>query len=409
MKGLVGLAPLLVALSIPCAGSDALPRSLPADGFEARKDGGTFELPADKAKEWRTRSLSRARVWEEPELAPSAADLRTNTPGPGAFAATDELPCRFKPDKSSGATPKFECVFEGGEVLKVKYGANPEVQTEVAASRLLLALGFGSDRVYAVRKVRCFGCPEDPHALLRCLSSPFEQVRRECLPRWGKRGPTGEYVLSLDYKEYVDFAGVAIERRMEGKPIQAGELEGWGFDELEKVADASLGATRAERHALELMAVLLNNWDTRPDNQALVCLPGGDDGSGWCTRPFAYMRDVGATFGRVGGEKQERKLDVEGWSEVPIWSDARACTVRIPAPRFHGATFPETTISESGRQLLAGLLSQLSEQQLRDLFEGARFGEFADASPADRDVDNWVRTFQGKVRQIVERGPCPTP
>jgi hypothetical protein len=83
--------------------------------------------------------------------------------------------------------------------------------------------------------------------------------------------------------------------------------------------------------------------------------------------------------------------------------------VRIPAPRFHGATFPETTISESGRQLLAGLLSQLSEQQLRDLFEGARFGEFADASPADRDVDNWVRTFQGKVRQIVERGPCPTP
>jgi hypothetical protein len=24
-------------------------------------------------------------------------------------------------------------------------------------------------------------------------------------------------------------------------------------------------------------------------------------------------------------------------------------------------------------------------------------------------VDNWVRAFQGKVRQIADRAPCPTP
>ena len=51
----------------------------------------------------------------------------------------------------------------------------------------------------------------------------------------------------------------------------------------------------------------------------------------------------------------------------------------IRAPRMHGATFGEATISEGGRRLLAGRLTRLSERQVRDLFEGARFADFADA------------------------------
>ena len=82
------------------------------------------------------------------------------------FGQAEELICKFRPGRTSGSTPKFECVFEGGEVLKVKYGRNPEIHTEVAATRLLRALGAGADRMYLV----------EPAALLRLP----RRTRRRC-------------------------------------------------------------------------------------------------------------------------------------------------------------------------------------------------------------------------------------
>lgn len=386
-----------------------LPTVLPAKGFEAIKSAR--ELPKmwrERAGELRQEALARARLWRTPPPI-AQIDLLRNPKGPGSFAVEDPLICKFHLDESSGMTPKFKCVFAGGEVLKVKYGRNPEIHTEVAASRLLEALGAGSDRVYLVDTLRCFGCPEDPDALIRCLSSPFEDFRRRCAADFGQTTPEGDVHITIDYSRFVDFAPVAIERRMEGETIEEREDEGWGWNELEASASRS-GSSREERDALRLLTVVLNNWDNRRDNQRLVCLPGGIEGDGRCTRPFAYMHDVGGTFGRVGGRtKAERKLDLEGWSEVPVWKDEKACVVEIDSPPFHGATFGEATISESGRLFLLRRLRRLPERGIRDLFEGARFADYAAASAASRDVGNWVRAFQGKVRQIADRAPCPTP
>jgi len=410
---LVGLSCVGVGtLTVLAAASAAveLSQTLPARGFEARKGAeDKLEMPKDQAKEWRINALHRAKVWADPVVPVGEADLRNNPQGPGSFPTEAEVICKFLPGKTSGRTPKFECVFEGGDVLKVKYGRNPEIQTEVAATRLLSALGFGADTVYALRRVRCFGCPEDPYVMLQCLSSAFEEVRRDCELLYGKAGPTGAFEVKVDTSKYVDFEGVAIERRKHGRVIEAEDGQGWSFDELDEAGETPLGATRAERDALRLVAVFLNNWDTRRDNQRLICLRGRGtrDPNEWCQASFAYMHDVGATFGRVGGEKEERKLDLEGWASVPIWKDQVACRVHIEKPRFHGATFGEATISESGRALLAGLLTQLQERQIRDLFEGARFPDVDGASASDKDVGRWVGAFQAKVRQIAESGPCP--
>lgn len=408
---LVGaLAAFVLLLIAPSPNASQLPIALPPQGFEPLPANHELKLPAEEADELRDDALARAKLWRDPLVPIAEMDLRSNPPGPGSFATSDEVVCKFIPDKSTGRTPKFECVLEGGEVLKVKYGRNPEVHTEVAASRLLEALGAGADRMYLVKTVRCFGCPEDPHALLRCISSPVEEVRRKCQPLYGKTSPTGEFTVTLDHGKYVDFPTAAIERRMEGKAIRAKPDQGWGWDELDEAQQSRRGATRAERDALRLLAVLLNNWDNRSDNQRLQCLPGGYvSGGAKCSLPFAYMHDVGGTFGRVGGEsKDERKLDVEGWSAVPVWKDPKTCVVGIDSPPLGGATFGEATISEPGRQFLAERLGQLSEIQIRDLFEGSRFADYQEASPASKELSNWVKAFQAKVRQVVERAPCPT-
>ena len=109
-------------------------------------------------------------VWQEPQGPEELARLREQPDD--FFGQADDLICKFRPAETSGATPKFECVFDGGEVLKVKYGHSPEIHTEVAATRLMRALGAGADRMYFVGRLRCFGCPHDPYVMLSCISSP---------------------------------------------------------------------------------------------------------------------------------------------------------------------------------------------------------------------------------------------
>jgi hypothetical protein len=67
--------------------------------------------------------------------------------------------CDYVERRRRGRLPKFTCEVAPGDNVKVKFGSgNGEVYAEVAATRLLWALGFGADRMYPVR-VLCRGCP----------------------------------------------------------------------------------------------------------------------------------------------------------------------------------------------------------------------------------------------------------
>ena len=77
---------------------------------------------------------------------------------------------------------------------------------------------------------------------------------------------------------------------------------------------------------------------------------------------------------------------------------------------YHGATFQPVKVSEAGRRHLGDLLSQLSDGQLRDLFDSARFdhveGMLGNRSAAP--VDAWVRACKNKVAQITGGPACPS-
>lgn len=323
-------------------------------------------------------ALARARVWRPPATPIAEADLLND--GPGPFTATDRIECRYLLKLTSGRTPKFHCVLADGRVIKVKYGLlNAEPRTERAATRLLSALGFGADHMYLVARVRCRGCPAYPH------------------PHWGLLNS----ILARPSR-HADFTDVAVEDPLPGRSIEAGEIEGWSFHELDKVDASRGGASRAELDALRLMAVFLADWDNKAVNQRLVCLPGGDLPGGGCDAPFAYLQDVGATFGPRG-------LNLEAWRATPIWDDPSTCRVSMRSLPYQGATFPDTVIGEGGRRFLADLLKQLRPHQVRDLLTGAGFTEFARASEAGRDAANWVAAFEDKVRQLADRPACPEP
>ena len=375
---LAGVVVLLVCLAAACGGDSAAERAAEAAGKPG--DPGLLKLRED--------ALAAARVWTAPEIPISEANLRDNPPGPGAFASDAEIACRFKIQEVNGLTPKFYCELADGDVVKIKYGAgNAELPAEVAATRLLGALGFAADRMYVVKRVNCAGCPTYPYYALRCLQDVG--VRSACLPG------------GVDYDRVVSFDAAVVERRLEGRKIEATPKHvGWPWFELEKIDPARGGSPLAEVDALRLMAVLLSHWDNKAENQRLLCPAGHDLGDGGCARPVAMLQDVGATFGPA-------KAELHNWRTTPIWADPKACTVSMKNLPWNGATFPDRQISEGGRLFLLNLLEQLNDQQIRDLFVGSRITAFDQLSAEGRHPDAWLRVFNDKVKQIRDGGPCP--
>jgi hypothetical protein len=328
----------------------------------------------------RVDALARAAVWSAP--APIAkAQLGPDPKQP------KEISCKFEITQLGGTAPKFDCRTENGERLRVKYGRSPEVPSEVASARLLHTLGFGADNVILVEKVRCYGCPAEPFTTMKTL---------------GFAGAEKLYAKVMDAKDYKDFEWAAVERKHYGRAIETEEVEGWAFFELELIDPKKGGAPRAHVDALRLLSVMLSHWDNKSENQRLVCLSEKDwPEGGRCSRPFAMLQDVGSAWG-------PRKIDVGNWEKAPLWSDRKTCTTSMDSLPYHGATFSPVKITEAGRQHLGGLLSQLSDTQLEDLFRSARFDQpVGFIALSTTPIAEWVRVFKLKVKQVTGGPPCP--
>jgi hypothetical protein len=357
-------------------------RERPPSPFPVPPARRVWPLDAAAPEAARTAALRQARVWTPVDGA--AADLGVNPPDPAGTLSETLVRCRYLDGPARGTTAKFDCVLRDGEVVKVKYGHTGEIQAELAASRLLTALGFGADRMFLVPRLRCYGCVRTPFYTNWALD---KVQARELVVR------------SVPEDSYTDFEWAAVERHFGGLPIEAGAREGWAWFELDPL-DPSLGAGRAERDALRLAAMLLAHWDNKAANQRLVCLAPAPSAPAPCPRPFALIHDLGATFG-------PNKVEIDHWKAAPIWTDRARCTVSMRQFPYSGSTFSDTAISEAGRQLIARELTALSERQVTALFSGARFREFGGAK-SDTDERAWTAAFLDKVRQIASGAPCPS-
>ena len=172
--------------------------------------------PKDVTREQRLDAIRHAKVWSATNV--RAMDIKRGPQGPFAFQPGETVTCEFTPKShGKGSTPKFECALPSGRELKVRYGKdNGEVYAQVAATRLLWALGFPATRMYPVRLV-CHGCPPDP----------FKD--REAAPR--------SSVTTLD--------PATIEVKADGETIETKPDEGWSWDELDLIDEKAGGASCA--------------------------------------------------------------------------------------------------------------------------------------------------------------------
>ena len=331
----------------------------------------------------RLKAIAQAQVWSPVDV--RAMDIRTGPQMKGAFPFQATVTCDYVQKQLSGGSPKFACM-SGDDELKVKFSApatgaiagqsNAEVFGEVAATRLLWALGFGADRMYPVRVI-CRKCPET-----------LGGIARENNERL--------------------FDPATIERKMPGHEFEPDSA--WSWTELDTVNPQQGGAPLAHRDALKLLAVFLQHTDTKPQQQRLLCLEERVPAEGpttVCDRPFMMTSDLGLTFGKANLMNSNGKgMNYVAWAATPVWkAGAAGCVGDLPKS-FTG-TLKDPVISEAGRAFLAGLLTQLSDDQIRALFEVSRvtlrLRDPAKARSGFATVEEWTDVFKRKRAEIVDR------
>jgi hypothetical protein len=339
------------------------------------------------------------------------------TPKQFQFHADDKVTCDFDTpgSKMGGKTPKFGCKITkvestNGQVqtltpdmdeasVKVKYGSGDnEIYAEVVSTRLMWALGFYADSWFPVHVI-CNNCPEDPEA-----GSGMPAVRT--------------------------FDAATVVRKYPGhKMYQEGQSEqGWSWKEF----DESNGRPKSEKDALKLLAAFIQHSDNKPPQQRLVCGNVKVDQSTnpfttTCDKSMMIVQDVGATFGGGGAftSNDGAKMNLQNWSEKKLWKktgtpgmDEAQCPVcQAILDKSWSATngLSDPTISEEGRRMLAGLMCQLTDQQIQDLFKAARVatmpkyhnsdGSFKPGLDEATIEKQWVEAFKAK-REDLARGRC---
>ena len=115
------------------------------------------------------------------------------------------------------------------------------------------------------------------------------------------------------------------------------------------------------------------------------------------------LNDVGLTFGEATNFNSNiaSGMNLKAWESTSVWKHSYGCVGNLPQSMT--GTLNDPQIGEKGRQFIAGLLTQLSDKQIRDLFEVSRVEKHQVKDEITPAVDDWVRVFKKKRADIVAR------
>jgi len=247
-----------------------------------------------------------------------------------------------------------------GVKWKVKMGA--EAQPETAASRFVWAMGYHADADYFVPELQVEG--------LKHLHRGQDRVEHGGIVRY-----------------------VRLKREQDEKKIG-----NWNW------RDNRFAGTQ-EMDGLRVMMALVDNWDLKNENNAVRDLKLKDGG----TEQEFLVSDLGASFGTtgIGLSHDASKGNVEAYKKAPFITDVKPETVSFAVPSrpevlqvFNTPDYIKRVDMEwIGKDIpiqhvrwIAGLLGQLSDQQIRDAFRAAGY--------LGPDLDGFTFTIEHRIAEL---------
>lgn len=353
------------------------------------------------------RAVGEANILSGPEQDPQQFQFHPgdkvtcdfDQPGAQMGGKTPKFSCKITKVESVDGQPQTGTAQTGEEAVKVKYGATDnEIYAEVVSTRLMWALGYYADSWFPV-KVDCNNCPADLN-----------------------NGSGAKSLRSFD-------AATVVRKYAGHKMYESGNSdEGWSWKEF-----AMLNARPLyEKDGLRLLAAFIQHSDNKPPQQRLVCDGVKVDQS---TTPFTttckqakmIVQDVGASFGGGGlfTGNDSAKMNLENWSGKKLWKktgtpgmkedDCPVCQAQLSKSLTAKDGLGDPQISEEGRRFLAGLMCQLTDEQILDLFKVARVaampkyhnsdGSFKQGLDEATIEKQWIEAFKAK-REDLASGRC---
>lgn len=260
--------------------------------------------------------------------------------GAGSKARAPRPPFTFVAEDTSGSRPKLKVRDAAGVEWTAKFAPpdplQNEVHSEIAASRIMWALGYFVDENYYVPSGRIVGATK--------LTRASDVV-----------GPDGSFKVA----------------RFERDDPGMGKVGEWNIE------DNIFNGTKELSGFLAAM-MLLNSWDVKPLNTAIRRLDGPEGAD------YYLLSDLGSTFGSMKGSSNNSRWHLEEYKNSKFITGV--VTIKGPQLRFGYPLQGNEPISIplEHAKWFVGLLSQLTDAQIRRAFEatGAPQAEVAGFSAA---------------------------
>jgi hypothetical protein len=266
----------------------------------------------------------------------SALDLLA---GPGGEAGRPDLSrVTYIKDETGGYSKKYRVRDGAGKIWVAKIGV--EAQPETAAVRLVWAAGYVTEINYLAPTVTIEG------------KGTFENVRFEARPEGVRR------------------------------------IEPWRWD-------SNPFAGKRELRGLKVLMAMIENWDLKDDNNKVLHVrgEGGEE-------LHYIVSDLGATFGKTGGQKGLGSLlrNIRGSRNKPedyagdkFVDGVEGGRVRFDFEGKNSALMRDITVEDA--KWVGGLLAQLSDKQIEDAFRAANY--------SDADVRTLAGAFRARINELT--------
>ena len=260
--------------------------------------------------------------------------------GAGGESKAPKPPFTFVKEDVTGTNPKVKVTDANGVKWNVKF--DEEVHAEVAASRIVWACGFGVEESYFVPAGKIIGVKGLGRA-----------------------------------KNFVRADGSFTNAMFENRPDTVARRNiRWTWDSNPFVGSKELSG-------LAILNVLLNNWDAKIDNNNVLGIFGDENK----VYDWYIQSDWGGTFGKMGGVFSHTKWSVSDYTKQAFITGVSNGKLQLNYTGKMSSALKTVPLEHA--RWFAGIIGQLSDDQLRDAFRAA--------GASDQEVSG----FAAKVRQKI--------
>ena len=264
--------------------------------------------------------------------------------GMGSQDRAPKPPFTFDKEDATGTNPKIKVIDANGVKWNVKF--DDEVNSEVASARLVWACGYMVEESYFIRSGQVAG--------VKGLSRAKKFV-----------GADGSFTNAMFERRPEEIARRNIRWSWESNPfVGSKELSG-----------------------LAILVAMLNNYDAKIENNNVLGMYGEDKSS---VNDWYILSDWGASFGKTGGVFSQSKWDLKDFAGQAFIDGVSGGSLKLHYSGKMGRSMRSVPVDHA--KWFAGIVGQLSDDQLRDAFRAA--------GGTDEEVNGFAARLRQKINEL---------